>query len=544
MVSVANMSGRTSSRRVAAKSVRTSQRQVAKPLVSKKVCICGGVMLVLIVVAAVGYKPFITSQLVKGLAAGDAAAAKELWNYRKEDAPEIAIGAFTAHLKDQTDTKVLEAVVAGLSLALIDGSKDALDLAKDVFKAGAVPERETLAKVVPDVAAAFLDKSLDKDKAVHEQAIKNMEALAPALVERVKAKDESVNVRLAAIKALGKMPCTGGGCQALLEVAKSEKGVTRTEALQGIPRCAVPEAVGDLLKYMADQDDEGLSGVAQQGFAKVRNEAKVGELTPLLDHPSDLVRLEIIKALADRKGDAAAAKGIAKALGDKNKDLRLEAVKAVPAMALKADDLNKLEPLVCDSSEDVRIAAAETLSKLQDEITWKLLLQSFEKGFVGKTLEAYVKALGLRGKLRSSKSSGAKDLSAIAIVLDSMNKFPDRAATIGEAMVLLTTWAGRPQRETERRGWKLETWNTWYANLKARGVLEKEAMEILKTADKGKADIDKYPQLMKQTDKAIEMLELGQKMCIPNDPEDDGVFVRAIENATKMRMLFFKSQHL
>lgn len=532
---VADVVGK-SSRRGSVSRTSMRSKEPAKPFLTTKMKILLGAGLLLVVAGAIAWNPVRKKMLISAIEQGDANAAKTLWHWRQGEALEV----FAAHIKG-APANVRDAALAGLAEAVKDGNKGALDVASGVLRDGSEEEKLGTVKTLVPVAEYFVEKR--GTKGLGETMAKNMADLVPVLLPAAKKEEPSQAVRVAAIEGLGKLPAPGGGCALLLAIAKAEQGPTREAALRGVEMSAVPDAVGELLKHMADPEDKALAGVARAGFSKVRDQAPTAALTPLLDDKSDEVRLEITKALATRKGDQGASKGIAKALGDGSAAVRLEAVRAVPVMALSPEDLGKLNARISDDSEDVRVATAETISALRDEVTWKLLLQSFEKGLEGKTLQAFIKTLGFRGNEKNKKAQ-RKDMAAIAIVMQSMEKNPGAASSIGEALALLTAARGKEAREASRRQWTLEQWKAWYENVKKRDELEKAAMDSLKAADKEKGNFDKYPAAQKMVEEALVKLETCQTMCSPNDPEDEWIFKGAIEKLTPLLYEFRKNQHL
>ncbi|MCW8132793.1 MAG: HEAT repeat domain-containing protein, partial [Planctomycetota bacterium] len=516
---------------------RTSMRKESAPVLTTKLKIMIGAGLLLVVAVAIAWNPVRKKMMISAIEAGDAAAARDLWAWKGADALEV----FDAHIKGQP-ANVRDAALSGLGEAAKDGSKDALKIALEVLKSGSDEEKTAAAKILVPAAEAYFDLLGKKDDRSKKAAKERMDLLVPVLIEAA-AGSMPPDVRLAGIDGLGKLPAGGGGCQLLIKIAKEEKGEPRNHALRGIEMSAVPDAIGDLLTTMSDAEDKELAAAARAGFAKVRDQAETSALIQTLSNPSAEVRLEIVKALATRKGDTAASGGIAKALGDASAPVRLEAVKAVPVMGFHAEDLSKLEPRITDESEDVRVATAETMAALRDDVTWKLLLKSFEKGLEGKTLQAYIKTLGFRGSEKNKKSQ-RKDMEAIGIVMASMEKNPGSAGSIGEAMVLLTSARGKEAREAERRGWGADKWKSWYANVKSRDDIEKAAMTQLKTADGMKGNFDRYPEAQKLAEDAQTKLEKCQEMCSPNDPEDEYIFKSAIEKLSPLIYEFRKNQHL
>lgn len=523
------------------RSTRGSRRDAkpAEPFLTTKMKIMIGGGAILVLVAAIAWNPVRKKMLISSLEAGDASAAKELWAWQRAEAFEV----FASHLKG-APANVRDASLAGITEAAKEGSKDAIKLAAELIKDGTEEEKIAGIKSLLPAAESFAESRGSKTGG--EAAMKGMEDLVPVFILAAKKDEPSESVRLPAIQGLGKMPAPGGGCATLLKIIKEEKGPVREAALRGVETSAMPDAVGDLLRDMADPEDKQLAQVARNGFIKVRDRAETKDLTPLLDNKSDEVRLEITKALAVRKGDALASKGIGKAIGDSAVQVRLEALKAVPTMGLSPDDLGKLEARITDSSEEVRVATAEAIASMHEETTWKILLQSFEKGLEGKTLQAFVKTLGSRGSERSRKT-GRKDLNAISIVMASLDKNPGAAASVGEALALLTASSSQKVpagREDQRRRWSPDQWKAWYANVKKRDAIETSAMDLLKNADKLKGNFDKYPEAQKMTEQGLDKLDECIKLSATNDPEDVWIYENTVANYQKNLYEFRKNQHL
>ena len=349
------------------------------------------------------------------------------------------------------------------------------------------------------------------------------------------AKKEPPEVREAAVEALKDLHAPGV-CQKLLELAKTETGNLRQMAFSGIVDTAMPEAIGDLLKTIGESDAE-LAGKAKHAFEIVRDSAKSADLFPLLDDPADNVRREIVEALSKRGGDGYAAKGITKALKDKIPEIRLLAVKAVPVTSISPIDtmVEVLGALVTDSSEEVQLANAETLAQLSDEESRKVILEAFGKSLKGRTLEAYITALGRR--------SYGKDLKAVGIVVPFLNK-PTLENSVREALMLLTL-NNQPGRDAQRRAWTAQKWKDWYAKIMERESKKDAALAKLQEIDQQKqGDKGEYARLMKETDVQLKVLEKCEEMCDPDDPEDKAYFDDKLHKYTEMRYLFQKSQTL
>ncbi|MCY3023633.1 MAG: hypothetical protein NTW87_32030, partial [Planctomycetota bacterium] len=393
----------------------------------------------------------------------------------------------------------------------------------------------------PQVIERFKDALQGADTAGKLLYLKALSSIAQALAEqrgegklaesKAKAETESINktaqlliplalqanldlaVRSAAVDGLTTLRAPGV-CKALLKLASAEKNGLRDKARGGIAPTALPDACGELLKAMAGADKD-LAAIAKMAFVRVRDEAESRDLLPLVSDPSADVRREIVDALGKRRGDGIAAKGVTIALKDKVPDIRVLALKAIPCTGLDGP-ATQLAALVGDPEESVRIANAETLSVLIDDASKKVVLEAFKNNLEGKTLEAYIRALGRRS------AGAAKDLKSIGMVMDILESNPGAVASIREALVYLTSAGQGSEREAQRRQWEADKWKAWYANITKREKIRAEALATIKDiAGQKDADRSLFAGLYEGTKQAILILEKAKEMCKPDDFEDE-----------------------
>lgn len=504
-------------------SMRMSQRREAQPFFTLKKKILIGLVLVLGVGGAIAYNPIkermLMAKLTEGATLDDKkAAAQGLFTWQQDPSGNPSIATFNRLLgSPESSEETRNACAFGLSLGCKSSNErvreTALTYVGETLKGSDAEAQKAVAGYLPGVAQEFAQAHSDN----------SMELLASALFP-ITGASANPDVRLAAISALAEMPAKGV-CAKLLEIAKSDTGPAREKALKGIDATAIPDSVGALLTAMADESDKQLAEIARAGFAKVRNNAPVDKLVEQLGHKNEMVRLEIVKALATKPSVDAAREGLVKAFKDSATAVRLEAIAAVPKMNLGATQVAALAGPIADAEESVRVKTAEVIAELRDDTTWKLVQGAFQKPMAGKTLEAYLKTLGVRGKLRNA-SGKRKDMEPIKMMMDLLNKESGAEAAVREALVQLTLVAGYPRREATRRNWNKEQWDAWWSNIQARDKVEQEMAALVddckKHADmKYKAEFNTYYQKMV---KVMEMLEKCEKMSEAEDPEDKAHF--------------------
>jgi HEAT repeat protein len=522
------------SRRTTKKSLRA-----AEPVstgIPKKYIILGSAALILLLVLVAGYSPFMrywhTKHLDEGPALSDRKAAAEAL-FERFGPGEI--GTFRVRANSE-NADLREAATHGLELVAKNSGQHPAVIERF---AEVLPAADAPGKLVYIAALGRITKALDDkrrataDDAAAKAMTKTINDTVQMLLPRARKDETSGEVRLAAVEALAALRAPGV-CQELIKLAATEQGSLRDRARLAIPGTALPEATGDLLKAMASADKD-LAQLAKQAFLAIRDQAPSNELVKLVSDPQADVRREIVDALGKRAGDGVAAEGIAKALRDELPDIRLIAVQAVPRTGLKGP-MTQLAALVTDKDENVRVATAETLGQLRDPESKKVVLEAFKNDLQGKTMEAFVKALG--------KRSSGKDMDAIGIVIPLLDSNPQAEASIREALVLLTL-NGQPGRDQQRRAWDAAGWKKWYARILLREKTKDEALTILQDADKQKQGSKKlYPQLLKQTQQGLDMLEKCQEMCTPDDSEDAPNFERLMRKYMINKELFFKHQEL
>ncbi len=527
-------------------SKRTTRRSVRsagpRPL-PRLYKILGGIFVVLVLVVGLGFKPFMRWMHLKDL--DDPAstpevrkdAALSLYNEYKADAFPI----FSPRL-DSPEAGIRDAAAAGLEL--VARTRNPVASVKAVERLGEVFEKTdgagklVFAAVLGRIAEPILNAPKPDGKSGEEQAAADAACMTGIAKTLIAATDPKLDaeVRATAIDSLMKIK-QPGVCTQLLRVAAAEKGELRSKARRGIQATALPDSVGELLQTMRGEDKE-LAKDAETAFVTVRDSAKSDDLIPLLDDKSVEVRTKIVEALSTRKMETAASKGITKALNDTAPEIRALAVAAIPTTGISGP-VDQLLKLVTDDSEAVRVANADTLGKLRDPPSFAVLLQAFKNELQGKTMEAYVLALGKRcyGK--------EKDLNAIGIVMPLFDSHAASEDSLRKAMVLLTRVDQGAKREAERGGWSKDRWKKWWANIHARDKLAQDAYKLLQDADEQKQGSKKlYPKLLEMTVSGLDKLEKCRDMCAPDDPEDAPFFEKKMQKYTVNRELFFKHQEL
>lgn len=523
-------------RRVSKRSTRIEAAPA--PLFTTKQKILGSAGAVLLLVLLIGYSPFMrhwhTKTLLEAPSLDDRKRAAESlfdgWGAG-------TVSVFVRYV-DSKDTLLREAAAYGLELvgAKSPAYPQAIDKFKEILPAADASGKLIYLRSLGRIAEVLTD-TRGQDKPSPETAKRQAEAIktiAQALLPCAQPAEQSPEVRLAAVKTLGLLRAPGV-CKELIKLAATEKGELRDKARQGIAATAMPEAAGDLLRTMSNPDKD-LAAVAKQAFTRIRDEAPSGDLLPLLSDPMDDVRREIVEALGKRAGDEKAKQGITIALKDKVPAIRVLAVKAVPQTGL-AGSMQELAALVRDEVEEVRIANAETLAQLRDPDSKKALLEAFKNDLQGKTLEAYITALGQR--------SSGKVLSEIAMVVQLLDANPAAEKSIVEALVLLS-YNNIPGRDTQRRAWDAAKWKAWWAKTTEREKLKGQAVaEIEKIkAESKKMERSEFHALKDALDQQLDVLEQCKTHCRPDDLEDIPTLDAMIKNYTIVKSLLIKSANM
>jgi hypothetical protein len=505
-------------RRSGRKSIRSSSSGPAKPFLTTKVKIILGVSAFLILLLVFGYDPAMrawqTKKLDEGASVEERKAAAEALFDRYNDA---AWGIYSTRV-NTGNPDLREAAVFGLELVAKHGSRS---------KSAAV---ETLTKELGTADAAgklVLIKSLGSVAKALQEAKGNDEdvaRIAKSLIPATEMADLKPEGRQMAVDALSTLPVPGV-CKQLIKIAKTEKGEMRAKARDGIARTALPDAAGDLLETMTG-DDKELATDAKRSFGRIRTETKSELLLPLVTHQRDDVRREIVEALGMRANDAKAAQGVTTALKDKVPEIRELAVRAIPKTGISGL-MTQLSDLVVDPEEKVRIANAESLAQLRDPESQKVILKAFENDLQGKTMDAYITALG--------KRSSGKDLKSIGMLLGILESKPTSEPTIKPALVLLAN------HKTNRTNWTVEQWKAWFAKINQRDQMRTAALAVME-ADRGKSSADRslYAKIAKEIEENLDVLEKCKEMSKPDDMEDIASFDQDLTKYTKVREFFFK----
>ncbi|MCK6474991.1 MAG: hypothetical protein L6R28_24995, partial [Planctomycetes bacterium] len=524
-------------------SMRQSQRREAQPFFTLKKKILIGLVVVMGVGGVIAFpiikEKMLMAKLTEGATEADKiAAAQSLYNWQQDPSGNASIATFNRLLsapESAEDTR--KACAFGLSLGSKSSNErvreNALNYIGEALKGGDAGAQKAITGYLAEIAAALVESN----------STAHQELLAAHLFPVTGAGTDN-DLRLPAIASLAQMPVKGV-CDKLLEIAKSDTGPARETALKGIDATAIPDSVEALLTAMADESDKLLADAARGGFAKVRNTAPVDKLVAQLGHKNEMVRLEIVKALESKPGVDAAREGIVQAFKDPATAVRLEAIGSVPKMNLGATQVAHLAGPIADAEESVRVKTAEVIAELRDDTTWKLVMGAFQKPMAGKTLEMYLKTLGVRGKLRNA-SGKRKDMEPIKMMMDLLGKESGAEAAVREALTQLTLVTGYPRREATRRNWSKDQWDAWWANILARDKIEQEMAaayeDCKKHADmKFKPDFNTYYQKMVTV---VEMLEKCVKMSEAEDPEDKAYFTSHERDYTQLMYHFQKNQAL
>ena len=521
-------------RRIMKRPARPPVRKAA--LFSTQQKILAGVAAVLIAAVAIGYKPFLRYWHTKTLdeapdLSSRKAAADALFEYWGAGILYI----FEARVA-KPDPLAREAAAYGMELVgrKTPAYQEVVERFKEVLPAADARGKLIFVRALANITSALIDtRGLDKPTPEQtESKAKAVKTAVEAFIPCAGAAEQNMDVRLAAVGALCGLR-SEGVCKELIKLAGAETGELRIRerARAGIPATALPDAASELLAAMNGADKE-LSAVAKEAFIRIRDETPSRQLLPLLSDPADEIRRQIVEALGKRSNDDGAKQGISTALKDKAPEIRILALKAVPRTGISGPT-SQLEALVKDSDENVRIAAAETLAELRDPESKTLLLQSFKNDLQGKTLEAYITALG--------KRSAGKVISEIAIVMPLLDSNPTAESSIREALVLLTR-NNVPEREAQRRAWDAGRWKAWWAKFTEREKMKEAAVaEIEKIKDSGKKqDRSTYPQLKEALEKQLDVLELCKEKCKPDDLEDMEALKLLVEKYTVVKEFLIK----
>jgi HEAT repeat protein len=517
-------------RRSAKKTVRE-----AAPLLSTTHKIMAGTGATLLLVLIIGYSPFIrywhTKTLLEAPNLGDRKSAAEAL-FDRWGASTLTI--FSKYV-DSSDPLLRDASAYGLELigtksrAYMDAIGKLKDITPSADTAGKLVYIRTLAAIAQPLADARRPEKPTAEQVKNEAAA--IKAVSLALLSCAQATEQSAEVRLAAVGGLTKLQ-SEGVCKELIKLASTEKGELRDKACAGIVATALPDAAPDLLAAMTGPDKQ-LAETARQAFVRVRDETSSAQLLPLVSNPMADVRRAIVETLGKRAGDEKAKQGVSLALKDKTPDIRVLAVKAIPRTGLLGS-MDQLAALVKDGDESVRVANAETLAELRDQDSKKVLLEAFQNNLQGKTLDAYITALG--------KRSYGKVLSEIGMVMKLLDANPGAEASIREALVLLTM-NGMPDRKAQRASWDAARWKEWYAQFTGREKQKEDAVaECEKIKVKGKQlDRQTFTALKDALDKQLDILESCKEKCKPDDAEDAASYDALIKGYTVVKDFLIKS---
>jgi len=485
--------------------------------------VAGALGVLVAIGAAVGFGPFMRywyTNKIDTAATLDERKSAAVSLYERHDG--AAFGVFAARLNG-ADALARMASAEGMAQIAKEGNLNATEALSGAAAKVENADKIQLSALLGTVAHSVMSRKTQEDSPKHLTAI--AKALIPELVNADAA------VRGQAIEALQEVPAPGV-CVALLDVAtKDGDAGVKAKAADALAETALPDAAGGLLTAMASPD-ENLKQKATEAFVKIRNDAKSEDLLPLVTNPSDAVRHEIVAVLGKRH-DPKAAEGISQALKDASPEIRKLAVKSVPVSGV-AGPLNQILPLISDADEGVSIACAETLGEMRDENSKKVLLEAFAANPSGATMESLVKALG--------KRASGKDLAAIGVVIEQMNKHAEAFKGVSEALTMLTNSQHDLKRETERRKWTAEKWNAWWTNITSREKMREEAASLVDKAKARSKDTKSFPELTKMLHQAVDLMEKCIEMSKANDPEDVSAMETTQNEYGKIMYQFTKFQ--
>ena len=486
---------------------RRSQRPAKEPKpIPKKFLAVAGSALVLVLIAAIAYKPLRLRSFRKALDEGPTLDAKKAGALALADwLKGRAIPLFKERMEGQAGADVKAACAEGL-----------LRLA------------ETDKRLREEAVEAAVPAARSEDPEVRRAAVKALSRIispksVAVLAERLASESEESDIRLAAAEGLGGM-CLKGACEALVAAARSGKGELRSAAMKGIRTSATPEAVPVLMEAMGGEDRD-LASVCAAAFNAVRSSAPASALAPLLKNPSKIVRKAVVEALAERGGEAGRAAATA-GIADPEPEIRVAAVTAVRRTGIDGGP-KALAPLWDDRAEEVRIALAATLGEIPGPEAYEVLLVGFGKASGGPLLDALVQSLG--------KKASFKDRKALAIVRGLFDRPGSKDDGLVEALDVITRGKGK------KRGWKAAEWKAWYAKLLERDRKEEEARKLVEGARATAGRTDLAVQALKDVERAQRIYEECEKSAREYDDEDVGKYVAWREGLERLRVGLFIS---
>ncbi len=513
-----------SSNRVSRRTTKRSIRGQAPGFkITLKHKILGGLAIFLILAVVIGYKPgmiwLYESSMTKPGVSVD--ARKSSAKSRFEFDADGAGGFFGVKLTDP-DAEIREAAVYGLELLgktsshrifAAESLANHLDGADAGTKALMAKSLGVIAQEAITSHKAKIEKEgkAEPNAPIFGEEQETIAKIGMALGGRADG-DADTEVRSVAIEAMKGLRVSGV-CTTLIKIAATDNGALKSKAMDSIPSTAITESIPKLLETMSGQD-KGLSEVCRRAFETVRDQAKSSELAPLLRDPnnSDEVRLTLAQALAKRQNDSTAGAALISAFKDKSAPVRATAVKGIPITGIPAGTEKSMKDLITDSDESVRVETANALGAIRNAECKTLVLEAFGTSMSGKTLNAFIAALG--------NCVSSKDIKAITIVMKAMDSNPGSESAAHEALSMLSS-PGDQKRVNKRKEWSTEKWRSWYANINTREKMRKDALEKIAAIQKHLADEHTtYPKWMRETETQLDILAKCEEMCKPDDPED------------------------
>jgi len=531
---------KSSARQSGRSSGKSSGKSAPRKGISKVKLVGAGILVLAILVVAVGYKPFMRSQYTKAIVEGPTVEDRKSGaDSLMDNFPDHAFEVFAEHAAS-SNAPLREVAIYGLGvLGKTGNSKRATETQRRgevIEKLGtAVKSADAAAKMqtvkafggIVEKVSNGMGKGTEGQPAPEEkQAAQLADALLP-LSEP--AGDADIDLRRESIGLLAKLRAPRV-CKQMIKLATSDAQL-KDAARSAIAPTALPEAAGDLLRAMTSED-KALAEAAKRAFVAIRDTAPSKDIIALVGDPSADVRREIVEALGKRKSDAIATQGITKALHDSEAAIRLLAVNAVPTTGISGPML-QLGDLSKDAAEEVRVASGDVLGKLRDGDSYTALLDAFKNNLSGKTLDAYVRALGARAR--------GKDMKNIGMAIGLLDSSPGSEGSIREALVLLCNNGVGPSRDKIRKAWTTAQWKAWYARINERETLRAEAAAKIKEAKAASnADRTTFVKWKNVVEKAMDQYEKAQNMCQPDDAEDAKSFDVEIKQASVTKDYFIK----
>ena len=281
-------------------------------------------------------------------------------------------------------------------------------------------------KALPLITAALMGDDPEM-QAIATSFVRDMKggAVAKAFIELLpKLKPAAQALVIAALADSGDPAAR----PAMLFGVKSEDAAVRAAALRGLGKIGTAEDVALLAKAAAGPDPD--KAPAAESLARMGAQGTDDAMLKLLDGADVPLKTAIVRTLGVRRA-AAAAPAVLKAAEDADEGVRIEALKALEALADEKSSAAVVKLLVGAKTPNERAAAEKTvftvIGKAKDA---EARVEPLLAALAGADVEGKCAVLRTAGKL-----GGAKALAAIRAALK------DQDAKIQEAAVrALTSW--------------------------------------------------------------------------------------------------------